>query len=98
MALFAVIGHDGIDGTERRNEHREAHVAFIEALDKAGRITFAGPMKSEDGARSVGVVVLLEAASLDEAKKVAHEDPYVIGGVYEVLSVVPVRKVFPKEA
>ena len=48
MALFVVIGHDGPDGTARRNEHRDAHVAFIEALDKAGRITFAGPIKSDE--------------------------------------------------
>lgn len=96
MPLFAVIGHDGPDGTERRDANREAHVAFIEALDKAGQITFAGPMKSEDGAKSTGVVILLEAPSLAEAKRIAHEDPYVVGGVYEVLSVVPVRKVFPK--
>lgn len=98
MALFVVIGHDGPDGTARRNEHRDAHLAHIEALDAAGRITFAGPIKSDDGAVSTGVVLLLEAASLDEAKRVAHEDPYVKGGVYAVLTVSPIRKVFPKSA
>jgi uncharacterized protein YciI len=98
VALFVVIGHDGPDGTARRNEHREAHVAHIEALDRAGRLTFAGPIKSDDGAVSTGVVLLLEASSLDEAKKVAHADPYVTGGVYAVLTVSPIRKVFPKGA
>jgi uncharacterized protein YciI len=96
MPLFAVIGHDGHDGTARRDQHRAAHVAYIEALDAAGRITFAGPLKSEDGAISTGVVILLEAATLDEAKRTVHEDPYVAGGVYEILTVSPVRKVFPK--
>ncbi|MBK8253174.1 MAG: hypothetical protein IPK82_10970 [Polyangiaceae bacterium] len=96
MALFVVIGHDGPTGTERRNQHREAHVAFIEALDKAGRIQFAGPIKSDDGSASVGVVILLEAESLEEARKTAHEDPYVMGGVYDILTVSPIRKVFPK--
>jgi len=98
MSLFVVIGHDGPDGTARRNEHRDAHVAYIEALDKAGRITFAGPIKSEDGAVSTGVVLMLDAATLEEAKIVAHGDPYVIGGVYSVLTVAPIRKVFPKSA
>lgn len=98
MPLFAVIGHDGPDGTARRDQHREAHVAFIDALDKAGRITFAGPMKSEDGAVSTGVVILLEAENLDEARKTVHADPYVMGGVYEILTVAPVRKVFPRGA
>jgi uncharacterized protein len=96
MSLFVVIGHDGPDGTARRNEHREAHVAYIEALDRAGRIQFAGPIKSEDGATSTGVVILLEAESLDDARRTAHDDPYVVGGVYEILSVAPIRKVFPR--
>ena len=96
MSLFVVIGHDGPDGAARRDQHRAAHVAYIEALDKAGRITFAGPIKSEDGATSTGVVVLLEADSLDDARRTAHDDPYVKGGVYEILTVSPIRKVFPK--
>lgn len=96
MALFAVIGHDGPDGTARRDEHRAAHVAYIEALDRAGRVTFAGPLKSDDGALSTGVVILLEAESLDEARRTVDEDPYVQGGVYTSLQVSPIRKVFPK--
>ncbi len=95
-SLFVILGQDGPDGTARRNVHRDAHVAFIEALDKAGRIHFAGPMKSDDGALSIGVVILLWAESLGEAKRIAHEDPYVVGGVYDVLSVSPIRKAFPK--
>lgn len=98
MALFVVIGHDGPDGTARRNQHREAHVTFIEALDKAGRITFAGPIKSEDGAASTGVVILLEADSLDDARRTVHADPYVVGGVYEILTIAPIRKAFPRPA
>ncbi|MEZ4298459.1 MAG: YciI family protein [Polyangiaceae bacterium] len=96
MPLFVVIGHDGPDGLARRDKNREAHVAYIEALDKAGRITFAGPIKSDDGAVSNGVVLILEAPTLDDARKVAHDDPYVQGGVYDVLSVSPIRKVFPR--
>lgn len=96
MPLFAILGQDAPDGTERRNKHRNEHVAFIEALDRAGKITFAGPLQDDNRTMSVGVVILLEASDLDEAKKIAHEDPYVMGGVYSVLTVSPVRKVFPK--
>lgn len=98
MPLFAILGQDAHDGAARRNESRAAHTAYIEALDRAGKITFAGPLQNDDRTLSVGVVILLEAADLDEAKKVAHEDPYVRGGVYSVLTVSPVRKVFPKTA
>lgn len=96
MALFVVIGHDAPDGTARRNAHRAEHVAFIEALDAAGKITFAGPIQSDDRAISNGVVVIFDAADLDEAKRIAHDDPYVRGGVYATLEVSPIRKVFPK--
>jgi len=98
MPLFVVIGHDGPDGGARRNQHRDAHVAHIDALDKAGRLTFAGPIKSDDGAVSTGVVLIFEAETLDEASKWAHADPYVLGGVYAILSVSPIRKVYPKSA
>lgn len=96
MALFAITGQDGPDGAARRNQHRTEHVAYIEALNQAGKIVFAGPLQNDERTQSVGVVILLEAADLDEAKKVAHDDPYVKGGVYAVLSVQPVRRVFPR--
>ncbi len=96
MGLFVTIGHDAPDGTARRNENRAAHTAYIEALDAAGKITFAGPIQSDDRAISNGVVIIFEAADLDEAKRIAHDDPYVKGGVYAVLEVSPLRKVFPR--
>lgn len=96
MPLFVVIGHDAQDGTARRNQHRTEHVAYIESLHEAGKITFAGPIQSEDRKTSNGVVILFEAADLDEAKRIVHEDPYVLGGVYADLEVSPIRKVFPK--
>jgi uncharacterized protein YciI len=98
MPLFVTIGHDAHDGTARRAQHRAEHVAYIEALDAAGKITFAGPIQSDDRAISNGVVVIFDAADLDEAKRLAHDDPYVKGGVYAVLEVSPIRKVFPKSA
>ena len=97
MALFVILGHDAADGTARRNEHRTAHVAYIESLHNAGKIVFAGPIQSHDRSASNGVVILFEAADLDEAKRIAHEDPYVKGGVYADLEVSPVRKAFPKD-
>ena len=97
MPLFVVIGHDVPDGVARRNQHRAEHVAYIESLHQAGKITFAGPMQSEDRKISNGVVILFEAADLDEAKRIVHQDPYVVGGVYADIEVSPIRKVFPKD-
>jgi uncharacterized protein YciI len=44
VPLFVFIGHDGPDGSERRKLHRERHVAHLEALDRAGRLVYGGPI------------------------------------------------------
>ena len=33
MALFVFIGHDGPDGTAKRDQYRAAHVAALDKLD-----------------------------------------------------------------
>ena len=96
MPYFVMIGHDGPDSDRLRAAHREAHVAHVSALNDAGRIACAGPIKSDDGERSTGAVIIFEAGSLDEARQLVDRDPYVIGGVFETFSVNLFRVVFPE--
>ena len=95
MPLFALIGRDGPRGAELRKLHREAHLAGIESLDRAGRIRHAGPLLAEGG-HPVGSVVVFEADSLDAARALAAGDPYVVEGVFESYEVRETRAVFPK--
>jgi uncharacterized protein YciI len=97
MPLFVIIGRDGADGAARRDQHRAAHVAHIEALDRAGRILLAGTPRNETNDASVGVVIVFEACDLDEAREIANRDPFVTGGVFESLTVAPFKRVYPKQ-
>ncbi|MHC4092431.1 MAG: YciI family protein [Planctomycetota bacterium] len=98
MSLFVMVGHDGTDGAERRNRQREQHVAYWTALDQAGRVTLAGPIRDEANEASVGAVIVFEAADLDEARDLVQRDPYVTGGVFESLTVAPFKRAFPKQS
>jgi uncharacterized protein YciI len=97
MAQFLLIGHDGPQGPQRRNRHRQEHVAYWTELDEAGRVTLAGPIRDEANQASVGSMIVFEAADLTEARDVVRRDPYAAGGVFESLTVAPFKHVFPQK-
>jgi uncharacterized protein YciI len=96
MPLYAMIGRDGPRGLELRKQHREAHLAGLEPLAMAGRIRHAGPLRDESG-QPCGSLVVFEAASLDEARRLAAADPYVVEGVFQSHEVFETAVVFPKD-
>ncbi len=98
MALFVIIGRDGPDGAERRKRCREQHLAQLEALNREGRIAYAGPIRNEADDGSIGSVIVMRATSLQEARSVVDQDPYVIGGVFQSITVNPFKQVFPAES
>jgi uncharacterized protein YciI len=89
--IFVILGFDGPDGEARRKVHRPAHLANLEPLDQAGRVLLAGPLTDKTGS-----LIVIEADSLDEARKFALEDPYTVNGVFERVEVHPFTQVFPK--
>lgn len=95
MMHYVAVGQDGPTGAAHRDAHRQAHRRYMAELDRQGRVVLAGPIKSPDGTRSVGVVVVIEAEDLAEARRVFAADPYVTGGVYDQFTVAPFQRVFP---
>ena len=95
MPLFVMIGWDGPQGTELRAKHRDAHAAYVTGLNDNGCIQFAGPIKSDSGEKSIGVVIVYKADGLDAGRKLVDEDPYVSAGVFGTLTVNPYKQVFP---
>jgi len=89
---FVILGFDGSDGQAKRKIYRPAHLAHMEPLDRAGRVVLAGPLTDHTGS-----LIVIEAGSLEEAQKIAQEDPYMIHGVFERVEVHPFTQVFPKE-
>jgi uncharacterized protein YciI len=91
-----MIGWDGPDGTKKREQLRGQHVAGVRDLDREGRIILAGPIRSDDGEKSIGAVIVFEAANLAEARAIIDRDPYVSGGVYQSFTVNSFKRVFPE--
>lgn len=88
--LYVIIGTDGPQGPALRPSLRQAHLARIDALEREGRLLLAGPFG--DGS---GSLIVIEAESLDAARRFAEGDPYVTGGVFQAIDVRPFVKVRP---
>ena len=98
--LYAIISQDVKNSLEKRKAARPAHLARLEALLNEGRLILAGPhpaIDSEDPGPNgfTGSLVVAEFASLEEAQQWADNDPYLLQGVYEQVSVKPFKKVYP---
>ncbi len=97
MPTFVMIGWDGADGAQHRNEHRSAHVQHVSNLNETGRIELAGPIRDDNDERSVGAVIVFDAADLTEAREIVNRDPYVLGGVFSNVEVRPFKLVLPEQ-
>jgi len=95
MPLFVFIGHDGTDGAARRQVNRERHVAHLEALDRAGRLVYGGPIRNESD-RSIGAVLILDTPDLAAARALVEQDPYVAAGVFERIELNRFVRAFPR--
>jgi len=95
VRTFIWIGRDGPRGPELRPLHRPAHLAGLEPLAQAGRIRFAGPMRSPDGT-PVGSLIILDAPDLEQARAIAARDAYAAQGVFESWEVFETTVVFPR--
>lgn len=98
MPLHVIIGHDGPESAEKRNQNRPQHLVHLNKLNGEGRIAYAGPIRDDADERSIGSVIVLSAASLQEARSIVDEDPYVVGGVFESVTVSPFKQVYPAES
>ncbi|MEW6270968.1 MAG: YciI family protein [Thermodesulfobacteriota bacterium] len=96
MPLFVIIGHDGPDALAKRPAVRPRHLDHLRPLDAASRVVVAGPLLADDGKTPCGSLIVLEAASLEEARALAARDPYVVEGVFARHEVRPFVRVFPE--
>jgi uncharacterized protein YciI len=95
MPLYTLIGRDSAQGLELRKLHREAHLTELRPLAAAGRVTYAGPLRNDQG-NPVGSIIIFEAANLTEAKALAAADPYTKNGVFASVEVFETAQVFPE--
>jgi uncharacterized protein YciI len=79
---------------------RPAHVERLVDLKNQGRLVIAGPNPAIDSsdpgeAGFSGSIIIAEFESLSDAQKWADQDPYILTGVYDSVSVKPFNKALP---
>ena len=52
------------------------HLAYQRKLEMEGKLFAAGPLLREDGEMAGIGLIIVKAESLDEAKKIANQDPF----------------------
>ena len=82
--LYALHYLDRADAGDIRQQHRDAHIAYRKGLGQG--LLLAGPLLSE-AAKPVGSLVLIEVGNLEEAKAIAHSDPYAAAGLFDQILV-----------
>lgn len=95
--LVMILCHDKPDAGPIRAANREDHLRYV--ADAGDRLKLAGPIQSTDGqgpeggARPVGSLLIIEAASLEAARLFADNDPYRKAGVFAEVEVRPFKGV-----
>jgi len=87
---FAVYCLDKDDGLARRTATRPAHVDYLNSL--GSRLKLAGALLDDAGENPVGSLLIIEADTLEEARKLAAGDPYGGADVFKSVTVRPWRK------
>jgi uncharacterized protein YciI len=98
--LYSFVGTDVGDSLEARMAARPAHVERLVDLKNQGRLVIAGPNPAIDSsdpgeAGFSGSIIIAEFESLSDAQKWANQDPYILTGVYDSVSVKPFNKALP---
>lgn len=89
--LYILICKDKAgDGLARRTETRPKHLAYLKSLGE--RVRIGGAILSSDEKEPRGSVLIIEAASLEEARAIADADPYAKAGVFAEVEIHPWRQ------
>jgi uncharacterized protein len=88
MPLFCIHCHDHAGKDALRAEHYAAHRAFLAGSDAFGvQIAASGPLVSDDGARAIGSLFVVEADSAAVARAFNAADPFAQAGLWATATV-----------
>jgi hypothetical protein len=85
--LYALICTDKSGSLAIRTANRPSHLAYLESLGET--LVFAGPFTAEDGEAMNGSLIVIEASSLDAARKIAAGDPFAKAGLFASVDIRP---------
>ena len=85
--LFAAICTDKPGSLDKRKANRPEHLAYLKSLGEA--LVLAGPFTEEDGTSMNGSLIVVEAASLDDARTIIEGDPFAKAGIFANVEIRP---------
>ena len=87
LMIYALICTDKPDSLAIRKANRPEHLAYLESLGETH--VLAGPFTEPDGKTMNGSLVVVEATSLDAARKIAAGDPFAKAGLFAHVDIRP---------
>jgi hypothetical protein len=92
--LFSFFCRDRASQESVRQANRADHLGYLE---KAGsRIVFAGPLLTDDGAKPLGSLLVVDCADRRDAEAFAAGDPYAKANLFAEVTITALRQVLPK--
>jgi hypothetical protein len=85
--LYALICTDKPDSLALRKANRPEHLAYLESLGET--LVLAGPFTAEDGETMNGSLIVVEAPSLEAARKIGAGDPFAKAGIFAAVDIRP---------
>lgn len=89
---FMIYCRDKSDHLDLRMANRPAHVEHLIAHEK--HLLTAGPLL--DGDRMVGSLLVVDFATRAEVDAFLEADPYTKAGLFQSVTVMPYKNVFPR--
>ena len=86
--LFALVALDHPNSVERRMAIRPEHLKHLDSL--GDKLILAGPFLN-DKEEGVGSIVVIEAASIDDAREMFNRDPFVRENLFDQITIKPWR-------
>jgi uncharacterized protein YciI len=85
--LYAAICTDKLGSLEKRKANRPEHLDYLKGLGDA--LVLAGPFTEEDGTSMNGSLIVVEAASLEDARRLLAGDPFAKAGIFASVEIRP---------
>ena len=85
--LYAAICTDKPGSLDKRKANRSEHLAYLKSLGEA--LVLAGPFTEHDGVSMNGSLVVVEAASVEDARKIIESDPFAKAGIFASVEIRP---------
>lgn len=83
---FAFLCKDKPGSLQVRLDTRPEHLAYLNALNADGKLGFAGPFLGDDG-KPTGSLVVVKAETIEDARRIAADDPYARAGLFAEVEV-----------